>query len=269
MLKIGQFSKYAKTTIKTLRHYDKIGLLKPAMIDADSRYRYYSIDQLETIRLISTYKKAGIPNDIIFKIIHLGENETELLNAQKQVLFKRAKEIEKALAQIDGLIDKKPSQNYSAEIKRVEKRLVYCCRGYIASTENIHDFVKTCTQELFKTNPDVKFSEPDYCCVIYPDDCYRESNVFIEYAQSVDRVGVDTEVLKFKEIKPITAISILHHGSYDTLQDAYLYAINWASENGYELEGEPRERYINGKWNVKKEQDWLTELQFPIKEKNK
>ena len=53
MLRIGQFSKLARTTVKTLRYYDQIGLLKPAMIDADSRYRYYTEDQLETVRQIS------------------------------------------------------------------------------------------------------------------------------------------------------------------------------------------------------------------------
>ena len=36
MLKIGQFSKLAKVTIKTLRYYDKIGLLKPAMVESVS-----------------------------------------------------------------------------------------------------------------------------------------------------------------------------------------------------------------------------------------
>ena len=39
MLRIGQFSKLAKITVKTLRYYDKIGLLKPAMIDSSSSYR--------------------------------------------------------------------------------------------------------------------------------------------------------------------------------------------------------------------------------------
>ena len=52
MLRIGEFSKLAKVSIKTLRYYDKIGLLKPAMIDSATQYRYYTVEQLETIRLI-------------------------------------------------------------------------------------------------------------------------------------------------------------------------------------------------------------------------
>ena len=200
MIRIGDFSKLSKISIKTLRYYDKIGLLKPAMIDSATQYRYYTVEQLEIIRLISMYKDAGLTNDMISKLIHQTGDEHMLLEYQKQVLTERAREIKRALSTLDILLGEQSRQQYEASIKRVEKRLVYCCRGYIANVESIHEFVKCCSAELLKTNPNIKFSEPDYCCVIYPDDGYRESNIFIEYAQSVDRVGVDTEIVKFKEI---------------------------------------------------------------------
>ena len=83
----------------------------------------------------------------------------------------------------------------------------------------------------------------------------------------MDRVGVDTEIVKFKEIEPITAVSVIHYGKYDTLRDAYLFAVNWAQKNGYVLAGEPRERYIHGAWDRKEEAEWVTELQLPVTEK--
>ncbi len=266
MLRIGEFSKLAKISIKTLRYYDKIGLMKPAMIDSVTQYRYYTVEQLETIRLIAMYKDIGLSNEMIAKLIYKKGNERTLLEYQKQVLTERAKDIKKALSALDILLGKQSGQPYEATLKHVEKRLVYCCRGYIANVECIHDFVKCCSAELTKTNPDVRYSEPDYCCVIYPDDGYRESGIFIEYAQSVDRVGVDTEIIKFKESEPITAISVIHRGAYDNLRDAYLFAVNWAMTNGYTLEGEPRERYIHGAWDRKDAAEWVTELQLPVKE---
>lgn len=267
MLRIGEFSKLARISIKALRYYDKIGLLKPAMIDSATQYRYYTVEQLETIRLISMYKDAGLSNEMISKLVYKKDDEAALLQYQKQVLNERMDDIKKALSVLKVLLGEQSNQVYEASIKHVEKRLVYCCRGYISSVESIHDFVKCCSSELSKTNPDVRYSEPDYCCVIYPDDGYRESNIFIEYAQSVDRVGVDTEIIKFKEIEPITAISVIHRGSYDNLRDAYLFAVNWASENGYTLDGEPRERYIHGAWDRNDSSEWVTELQLPVKEK--
>ena len=210
MLRIGEFSKLAKISIKTLRYYDQIGLLNPAMIDRETQYRYYTLEQLEEVRLIAMYKDAGLSNDMILKLIHKKSDELALLQYQKQILTERAKDIKKALSALDVLLGEQSRQQYEAVVKHVEKRLVYCCRGYVTSCESIHDFVKCCSAELAKTNPDVRFSEPDYCCVIYPDDGYRESNIFIEYAQSVDRAGRNTETIKFKEIDAVTAISVIH-----------------------------------------------------------
>ncbi|HHY99593.1 MAG TPA: MerR family DNA-binding transcriptional regulator, partial [Tissierellia bacterium] len=46
MYRIGEFSKMSKTTIKTLRYYDEIGLLKPQETDKFIGYRLYTTDQL-------------------------------------------------------------------------------------------------------------------------------------------------------------------------------------------------------------------------------
>ncbi len=266
MLRIGEFSKLAKVSIKALRYYDKIGLLKPAMIDSATQYRYYTLEQLETIRLISMYKDVGLPNETISRLIDGKGDAPALLRYQKQILSERAEDIRRALSTVELLLGEQAGQQYEASIQHVPKRLVYCCRGYIANVESIHNFVKTCSAELAKTNPDVRFSVPDYCCVIYPDDGYRETNIFIEYAQSVDSMGKDTQILKFKELSPITAVSVMHRGGYGTLPDAYLFAVSWARENGYTPKGEPRERYIHGAWDRNSESEWLTELQLPILE---
>ena len=47
MYRIGEFSYLCSMSIKTLRYYDKIGVLTPERVDELTGYRYYSIDQLE------------------------------------------------------------------------------------------------------------------------------------------------------------------------------------------------------------------------------
>ncbi|WP_434369237.1 MerR family DNA-binding transcriptional regulator [Peribacillus frigoritolerans] len=48
-LSIGEMAKLRGVTVDTLRHYDKIGLLKPFHIDPETGYRYYSISQYEAL----------------------------------------------------------------------------------------------------------------------------------------------------------------------------------------------------------------------------
>ena len=39
MYRIGEFSKIGKVTVKTLRYYDEVGLLKPETVNQDTGYR--------------------------------------------------------------------------------------------------------------------------------------------------------------------------------------------------------------------------------------
>nr|WP_255505189.1 MerR family transcriptional regulator [Lysinibacillus sp. SDF0037] len=81
MLTISEFSKISYFTLKTLRYYDEIGLLKPAFIDAKNNYRYYNISQLETALLIVRLKSYLFSLEEI-KVILANRENTELLNSK-------------------------------------------------------------------------------------------------------------------------------------------------------------------------------------------
>ena len=60
MLKIGEFSKLSRVSVRMLRHYDEIGLLKPAETDRFTDYRYYREDQLPTAGRIAALKEMRL-----------------------------------------------------------------------------------------------------------------------------------------------------------------------------------------------------------------
>jgi DNA-binding transcriptional MerR regulator len=61
LLSIGEVSKYSGASIRSLRYYEQMNILKPAHIDIDSGYRYYSVDQLHHVGMIIFCIKLGIP----------------------------------------------------------------------------------------------------------------------------------------------------------------------------------------------------------------
>ena len=67
MLKIGLFSKLSRVSIRMLRYYDEIGLLRPAFIDPDSDYRYYREDQLQTIGFITETWAFRLPTSAVWR----------------------------------------------------------------------------------------------------------------------------------------------------------------------------------------------------------
>ena len=60
-------------------------------------------------------------------------------------------------------------------------------------------------------------------------------------------------------------LSIYHKGAYDDIGEAYAYIMKYAEKNGYEVAGLARESYIDGIWNKDSVNDWLTEIQLPVK----
>ncbi|MCL2357807.1 MAG: MerR family DNA-binding transcriptional regulator [Defluviitaleaceae bacterium] len=61
LMSIGDISKLTGSSIKSLRYYEKINILKPAYISSDSGYRYYSLDQAYLIGMIRFSIEIGIP----------------------------------------------------------------------------------------------------------------------------------------------------------------------------------------------------------------
>ena len=57
--KIGEFSRLCKVTVRTLRHYEKIGLLAPGETDRWTGYRYYTAAQMQTMGSIKRLKELG------------------------------------------------------------------------------------------------------------------------------------------------------------------------------------------------------------------
>ena len=95
-LSITQLGKIKHITTETLRHYDRIGLFTPGYIDPDTRYRYYSLDQIEQIDTILELRDMGMSlgdirtfmenRAVAMSLKLLSEKETEL---EKEIAVKR------------------------------------------------------------------------------------------------------------------------------------------------------------------------------------
>jgi DNA-binding transcriptional MerR regulator len=52
MFSIGEFARHGRVSVRMLRHYDSIGLLRPAHVEAASGYRFYEAAQLSDVNRI-------------------------------------------------------------------------------------------------------------------------------------------------------------------------------------------------------------------------
>ena len=102
MLKIGEFARICRVSTQTLRYYDAEGILCPDEIDSNTGYRFYSPEQVETFRLIQTYKEAGFALDEIKVLLRGDSDRRDTLMALKR--RKISGEVEALRAQL-ALLD--------------------------------------------------------------------------------------------------------------------------------------------------------------------
>ena len=97
MLQIGEFSKICQVSVKTLHHYDKIGLLAPAEVDRLTGYRYYQPEQIDRMNYIQRLKRYGFSLEEIQGILVISDNHElrKKLRQQKEKL--KAKQQEMAI----------------------------------------------------------------------------------------------------------------------------------------------------------------------------
>ena len=94
MLQIGEFSRICQVSVKTLHHYDKIGLLVPAEVDQVTGYRYYQVEQIDSMNYIQRLKRYGFSLEEIQQIITLSDEKeiSRLLRQQRDKLKREQQE---------------------------------------------------------------------------------------------------------------------------------------------------------------------------------
>ncbi len=267
MYKIGLFSEIGKTTIKTLRYYDEIGLLKPEHIDVENGYRYYSTNQLFKLHEIMSLKQIGFSIDEISSIID-GQNVDEIILNRKRKIEQDLAASKEQLSFINHYISQMKEEkkmNYNAVLKELPECIVYSKRFIAPSYDAYFELIPAIGEKVKEANPNLKCAIPEYCFIIYHDGEFKEHDIDVEYHEAVTSFGVETDSIKFKKIPSTSAVCVLHKGPYNNLGQAYAYIFKWIEENGYTIADKPRECYIDGIWNKDSEEDWLTEIQIPVK----
>ncbi|WP_243207773.1 MerR family transcriptional regulator [Paeniclostridium hominis] len=108
-LSIGQMAKLNNISVQTLRHYEKVGLLKPSYTNKETGYRYYSMKDFNTIYLIKQCKAMGMSLDEIKEVTNNYkslESIFDILGNQKKMINEKIKELENIKNKVESLENK-------------------------------------------------------------------------------------------------------------------------------------------------------------------
>lgn len=298
MIKIGDFSVLTGISIHMLRNYDKIGLLKPALIDESSGYRYYKEEQLPIANQIMVLKNLGFALKEIANIqLEYGSTERMQTFLQEKMKEKQA-EIEATNIQMRKMrqalqeLSHEEKRSLSVTVKKIPKRTVAGLRGKIyrfdeegrlwnelgeicnytkikeAHTESnqyshaITHHIEFDNKPLTKGQPyNVREIDVEVQRIIekLPDEKVQMK------AQKVCRLQCSADrKLSFMQIPECEAATLAFQGRYDQIGEMNAYMAKWVKLNGYRIIGKSFVTYYLSPGNESNPDHFVTEVCFPV-----
>ena len=268
--KIGEFSKLCQVTVKTLRHYEQVGLLVPKEVDVWTGYRYYDIGQLRQMTRIVYLKQLGFNLEEIAELFESGSEypTSDSIRAKMERCQNEMKRLawqQTELAKLENRLQKQENMMEKVFEKSLPARIFASHRRMIDSY-----------QELFNLCPNIigpemhrlgcQCLDPQYCFTVQHNEQYGV-NIDVEYFEAVAERGVDSELIQFKELPEVpVSLCVNHYGAYEMMTATFAELYAYAEANGYEPCEQPRFCYIDGIWNKESVDEWLTEIQLPVKQ---
>lgn len=275
MFKISDFSKLSQVSVKALRYYDELGLLKPAQIDRFTGYRYYSMDQLPRLNRILALKDLGLSLQQIGQLLNEELPPDQLRGMLK---LKRA-ELEQEADQVRMRLER-----VEARLRQIEQE------GKMPTYDVVIEYdvvIKTTPPQLVASIRDVVPTPPEQgglwgelgvylgrhkatstgpCLTIYHDPEYKERDWDLEVCEPLAASVPGNERVHVYELPVVqTMACVVHHGPFVTINEAYQALFQWAQANGYRIAGPCREVYLRtAEHGSQTDANTVTEIQFPV-----
>lgn len=269
MFKIGEFARINRVTVKALRHYDNLGLLQPEKTDYYTGYRYYCASQMPKLNKILVLKDVGFSLDEIALILRKNMDSEQiqtLLELKHTEVLGRLKAEQERLTRIETLIkmcnQEEYSMKYDVVLKKIEPIRVASLRDTIPTYSEQGHLWEELAAHIKKHN--ARIIPP--CMVIYYDTEYKEESVDAEVIEPIEGQLPDTDRIKVRILEGVDEMAcVVHKGPYQTLHMAYGAISKWIEENKYEIIGPQRELYLKGEWITTDQNEYITEIQFPVR----
>lgn len=246
IISITEMAKLRKITTETLRHYDRVGLLKPVYVDPQNGYRYYSITQYEKIGTIRELRNLGMSLSEIKEYFDNRNVATskKLLIEQKMRIDSQISRLNKLREEINGKIDflnviLSTDLTNEIRLKRFSTRkYVYFNRAVTNEIELSHDSVRL-EGILNKSNKQLPiFATNRYGGIILKEDIEQKvrplsARMIIAYNEEGD---VDEK--NIIEVPEGDYLCMFYVGNFWNRENSIQMILDYMKDNGLQLAGD-------------------------------
>jgi DNA-binding transcriptional MerR regulator len=263
-LAIGDFARASHLSVRTLRHYHRIGLLEPAEIDPHSGYRRYTIEQIPTAQVIRRFRDLDMPLEEIGAVVSEPNLQTRnlLIATHLSRLEASLARTQRAVASLRDLLE------HPGTTARIDHRRVPATRtAAISETIDLQDalpWFRGALGELQATLAAQRVVSTTHPGGIFQTDLFAnergEATVFVPCEGAIRPLG---RVKPF--LAPAAELAVtLHVGAYVDLDRAYGALATYVAQHALGVDGPVREYYVVSPLDSPDESAWRTEVGWPI-----
>lgn len=280
MFKIGDFSQLGQVSVRMLRHYDELGLLKPAHVDPFSEYRYYQIEQLPRLHRILALKDLGLPLEQIGSLLDddvplpylrrlLQQRQAEL-DQQIQAEQARLARVAARLQEIEQ--DGRPSP-YDVIVKRVEPLTIVSAHAVVPTLTDMPRARHNLSEALYAWLEQHRVTPSGPELVLYDLTEFVETDIDLEYGIIVPlaalkhrQADAPRTTMNVRELPAVPQMAcVVHSGMIHDVPNALAALYRWIGTHSYTSDGAYREVHV---WGRETDQvnvaPIVVELQLPI-----
>lgn len=257
MYKIGDFSQMGQVSVRMLRHYDKLGLLKPEHVDAWTNYRYYTLEQLPRLHRILALRDLGLSLEQVGDLLddpHADERLHEMLQSKQEAIEQQIAEeqarldrVAARLRQIERVHEPIP---YDVALKALPAQRIIAIREVVPHLSQTGVARDRILRYFYATLAEYDI-DPGTEMAIYHLQAYTEEDIdmslAVEVAHDVELPSTE-ETLDLYSLPPAPlAASVVHNGDIRDMADVAANLFRWLGMNGYTSAGDPREIHLFGR----------------------
>lgn len=242
-LSIGAFGRRSRLSMKALRLYDRLGLLRPTRVDPDNGYRWYRESQLEQARLVSHLRGLEMPLAKIAEIVDAAEpDRTGLLTRYWDEVERRLAVHRELVGYLHGRLSGRPSAGLVVHRRDVAAQLVLTEQRHVG-VDDLSCWIGTAMARLTKAATD-HGGVAGHPFVVYHGDVSEDSDGPAEVCVPI---GAETRAVAMRAEPAHREVFVRLRRAqveFPQILSAYDAIASWITENGLIAAGPPREIYF-------------------------
>ena len=248
LLSIGAFANMTRLSIKALRLYDQLDLLKPRHVDPQTGYRSYGIDQLSSARTIRNLREMDMPLVTIRQVLAaLTSSPMQAEALVKEYAEMREQQVRQIGVQvrqfIQLLIQEQNPMSLDVNVKKIASQQVLSVTHHI-KVNKLDDTIRASldTMQGMLKEQDIHAANPPFG--IFHGAINEQEDGPLEICLPVTGQVKGKDDVQVKELQGGDAACVMMLGAqtdFPAILGAYDAAADWINKNGYAMAEPPRE----------------------------